>query len=215
MSTKFSYVVTIILLLASLALAVYVYPLLPENVASHWNAMGEVNGYMSRIWGVLLLPLILVGLSSLFFVLPKIDPLRENVRSFRREYNLVIVSLLLFLFFVNALTLVWNMGLHFNMGRYIVGATGLLFLEIGYLLPRTKRNWFFGIRTPWTLSSDSVWEKTHTLGGKLFSTTGILTLLSSVLFPGYMFFVLLSLVIVAVLVTLAYSYLVYRREECL
>lgn len=213
MSTKTSYIVTVFLFLASVAMAVLVFPYLPESVASHWNSAGEADGYMSRFWGVFLLPFILVGLALFFYTLPKIDPLRQNVSVFRREYNLVIVAILMFLFFLHALTLMWNSGARFDMGTFVVSGISALFVVIGYALPRTKRNWFFGVRTPWTLSSDSVWDATHRLAGKLFIGMGCISFASVVFFPDRGFLIFFSLIVLTFLTTLIYSYVAYRNER--
>jgi len=212
MTTKFSYVAVALIIIASLAAACYVYPLLPEKVASHWNIAGEVDGYMGKFWGVFLLPIISALFAGLFFVLPKIDPLRKNIDGFRREYNLFFVSVVLFLVYMYILTLIWNLGVLFEMGRFVTFGIGFLFILMGYILPRTKRNWFLGIRTPWSLSSDTVWQKTHAVGGKLFIVTGIAAVISSLAFPEQSLFVIVGFAVVSVLWLFVYSYLTYRKE---
>ena len=91
------------------------------------------------------------------------------------------------------------------MRQLMMPALGILFYYCGVLIENAKRNWFIGIRTPWTLSSDSVWEKTHKIGGKLFKIAGIIALFG-IFFPNYTFlFVLIPVVSVAIY-TAAYSY---------
>ncbi|MCK5176311.1 MAG: SdpI family protein, partial [Candidatus Aenigmarchaeota archaeon] len=153
---------TIILtiLLLSFAIGIYIYPQMPDKMASHWNAQGQVDGYMSKFWGVFLMPTISVGLLLLFLLIPKIDPLKANIEKFRKYYDDFIVMMIAFLFYVYLLTLVWNSGFVFNMTQFLTPASGLMFYYIGILTQNAKRNWFIGIRTPWTLSSENVWNKT-------------------------------------------------------
>jgi uncharacterized membrane protein len=169
-----SRIIIIGIIILSFLAGVYFYPQMPEVVASHWNAQGEVDGYMPKSWGLFLMPLLLVGLFLLFLLIPKIDPLKENIKKFRRYFDGFTALLILFLFYVYLLTIFWNIGSRFNMGQLMIPALGILFYYCGILVENAKRNWFIGIRTPWTLSSETVWDKTHRsnrLSGSLLSQT--------------------------------------------
>ena len=191
---------------------VILYPSLPDQIASHWNAAGTVNGYMSKGWGVFLLPLIMAGLFALRLITLKIDPLKKNVESFRKYYDILWVTLFAFLIYIFGLMMAWNLGYRFNFTVTIIPAMAVLLYVIGSVLDKSKRNWFLGIRTPWTLSSDVVWEKTHKLGAKLFKVAAVMSLIG--LFSQNQSFIIAALIlpILAVsVVTIAYSYLVYRK----
>lgn len=177
----------ITLVLASFLIGAYFYPQLPERMASHWDAAGEVNGYMSRFWGVFFMPVFSVFLLALFFLIPRIDPLRENVAKFRSAFDGFILVIEAFFLYLYALTIAWNLGLRFDMTAMMLPGLSLIFIYMGFLLDKAERNFFIGIRTPWTLSSDRVWDKTHRLGAKLFRAVGLLTLLGLV-FPAYAIF---------------------------
>ena len=203
-------IVTIILL--SFAIAGYFYPQMPERMASHWNAMGDVDGYMSKFWGLFLVPFISLGLSALLLVIPKIDPLKANIEKFKRYYYGFVSLLLIFLLYIYLLTILWNLGLRFNMVQLLAPALGVLFYFCGVLIEKAKRNYFIGIRTPWTLSNEKVWDKTHLIGGRLFKTVGLVALLG-VFFQKYaIFFVLVPVVLVS-LFTIVYSYFEYQKER--
>ena len=203
------------LILVSIVLMVlvgaYVYPALPGQVASHWNADGDVNGVMGRFWGVFLLPLLSVFLWLLFLVIPRIDPLRENIVQFRPVFNQFWVAVQVFLVYVFLLTLTWNMGARFDMTAAILPGVAVLIYVAGMLMERTKRSWFIGIRTPWTLSSDVVWEKTNRLGGKLFRWSSLFVIAGAVI--GGDVAVLLSIlpIVGSALWSMVYSYLEYRK----
>ncbi|MCO5383780.1 MAG: SdpI family protein [Methanosarcina barkeri] len=142
-------------------------------MATHWDSQGEVNGYMSKFWGLFFMPLVITGLAIMFLVIPRIDPKKENIAKFRKYYDRFIFLLILFLIAVHFQTLLWNIGIQISPNAVFPVGIGLLFYYIGVLMENAERNWFIGIRTPWTLSSDRVWRKTNRLGGKLFRIAGI------------------------------------------
>jgi len=202
------FIIAIILL--SFLIGLYFYPQMPVKIASHWNAQGEVDGYMSRFWGLFLMPIIVLFLYLLFLFIPRIDPLKENIEKFRKQFDWLIGLIMLFLFYIYLLTIIWNAGREFNMTMAIVPAIGILFFFIGVLIEKAKRNWFVGIRTPWTLSSDKVWEDTHRLGGKLFKLSGIIALLG-IVFPKYAIILLIVPAIGTSIYTIVYSYFQYKK----
>lgn len=202
----------VIIVLASVLLAGWFYPQLPDRVASHWNADGEVDGYMDKGMATFMLPGMMLFLSAFFFIIPRIDPLKENIEKFRDAYEEMIVVILLFLFLIFLQMMLWNMGMQISMALTVPFAIGLLFIYMGFLLEKAKRNWFIGIRTPWTMSSDRVWDKTHKIGGRLFKMLGILSLLSIPL-GGLAFYVVIGGVLVVTAYLVWYSYVEYGKEK--
>lgn len=182
MNTKTTNVIIGILVFLSFGMAVWAYPQLPATIASHWNIIGQVDGYMDKFWGLLLFPLILAGLWLLSAVIPMIDPMKGNLAQFRSYYNLLFLTIIGVLAIMDKLLLLWQFGNRFPIVNMFDGLLGILILGLGLLLPKTKRNFFMGIRTPWTLSSDKIWDETHRWAGKLFFVAGICSIGSS-LFP--------------------------------
>lgn len=213
MSTRTTHITLLAVTAIMFIVGAWVYPSFPERVASHWNAAGEADGTMRKFWGVFFVPFLMLGMYLLYLVIPRIDPLKKNIASFSSAYNALWVFIFLFFAYIFGLTLAWNLGLRFNFMTAIIPAMAALFFVIGAVMERSKRNWFMGIRTPWTLSSDIVWEKTHRLGGKLFKIAGVASLLSVVVPPTYAVFTLIIPILLVSLVTLVYSYAIYRREE--
>jgi uncharacterized membrane protein len=119
--------------------------------------------------------------------------------------------MIVFLFYIYLLSIAWNLEYRFNMTRMILPAIGILFFYIGILVENAKRNWFIGIRTPWTLSSDKVWAKTHKLGGKLFKIAGVIAFLG-ILLQKYSIWLLLVPALIAGLYPVVYSYFEYQKE---
>jgi uncharacterized membrane protein len=201
------------MVLAATVAGVALWNRLPDPMASHWGPNDEVNGYVSRFWGVFLLPLITLGMMALFLVIPSIDPLKANIAQFRDVFNLFITLIVAFMLYLYALTLRWNLGhTDFGMSKALLPAMGILFFFIGYLLRKAKRNFFIGIRTPWTLSSDRVWDETHRLGSVLFMVSGVFAFLGSLFGGMAAFWFLFVPIIGSTLITLIYSYIVYQRE---
>jgi uncharacterized membrane protein len=207
---RYALVVSIIIIILSFAISIYLYPILPDKIASHWNSQGLVDGYMGKFWGLFLMPIISVFLLLLFIFIPKIDPLKKNIQHFRKYFDWFIVLLFCFLFYLHLLTALWNLGYYFDIIRAIIPALAILFYDIGILTENAKQNWFIGIRTPWTLSSEKVWDKTHKLGGILFKISAIIALLGMFI-PPYALFFVLTPVILTVIYTFTYSYWLFKK----
>lgn len=206
--------IIIILLIASTFVAgLFLYPKMPDQMASHWNSRNQVDGYMDKFWGVFLMPIAAIGMLLLFSFIPKIDPLRENIEKFRKHFDRFAILAVAFLLYVHFLSISWNLGNEFSMGRMMIPGLGILFYYCGVLVENAKKNWFIGIRTPWTLSNDIVWEKTHKLGGKLFKIAGAAVFLGMFFPENAQIFALIPVLFVAVFIVV-YSYAVYRKERC-
>jgi len=192
--------------------AFYVYPQMPEQMASHWNYQGEVDGYMSKFWGLFLLPIMSLVLFVFFLIIPKIDPLKANVAKFQKYFDGFILVFEIFFLYIYLLTISWSLGSRFDMTAAMMPALAILFYYMGILVGQAERNFFIGIRTPWTLSSDSVWKKTHRLGGKLFKAVAVLTALGF-FFPTYAITLMLVPVIGVSIYLTVYSYVEFKKEK--
>lgn len=212
MSTKTSLTISFILIVLAAIVGLLLSSQLPDPMPSHWNAAGQVDGYMSKFWGVWLMPLMTLGISLLLAAVPAIDPLRANIAQFRDLYNAFIVGFVVYMLYVYGLTLAASLGWQFNMSTMMLPAMGLLFIGISFLIKNARRNFFIGIRTPWTLSSDSVWEKTHQLGAKMFLGSGVIVLISTFLGENGIWLMMAAL-LVAAFVPIVYSYILWRQEN--
>jgi uncharacterized membrane protein len=214
MSTRNTTIIVLILVVAAVLAGLLLWNKLPDQMASHWDVNDQVNGYMPKFWGVFLMPLVTLGMFVLFLVVPSIDPLKANIAQFREAFNLFIVLIVAFMLYVHGLTLAWSLGnTDFKMSTSMLPAMGLLFIFIGFMLRKAKRNFFIGIRTPWTLSSDTVWDKTHQLGAVLFIASGVLTFIGGVFGGMTAFWFLFVPLIGSTVFLLVYSYALYQRES--
>ena len=212
MSTRATIFTTIFLIAFALAFSISVFDRLPEQMASHWNTANQVDGYMSRFWGAFLMPIVAVAMLAFFLVIPNIDPLKANIAKFRNYLNAFITLIVVFMIYMHILTMLWNLGFdQFTMGTAMLPALGLIFIFAGIMMRQAKRNFFIGIRTPWTLSSDHVWDQTHRIGSTLFIASGILALLGA-FFANYAIWFILIPVLGSTLFLLVYSYVLYQQE---
>ena len=201
--------------LVMFAISSYVWFQIPpgEKVCTHWNAAGECDGYGSKFVGIFLMPIIVAGMVGLFTLIPRIDPRATHIAQSRKAYVAVWATMLLFFLALHSVLMLELLGHDANIGSVTPLLVGLMLVVIGSYLGKIQSNYFFGIRTPWTLSSELSWNKTHRLGGKLLVLQGLLFVASVILFAREVWAYLLlgsSLVVVAVL--MIYSYLIWKSD---
>ena len=198
----------VIIALAGAALATMT---LEGPVPVHWNIEGKVDGWMESPWGLLILPGTMLAMFLVFQVIGVISPRGFRLDSFRRTVGIFQNALLFFLALVFGAQLLFAAGIEVDMTMLMLFGIGGLFIVIGNFLGKTRKNFFIGIRTPWTLASDEVWIRTHRLGGWMFVLTGAAFL---VLAPfGVTETVLVGGAIVVALVPTLYSLWLYKRLE--
>lgn len=203
------------LVLAGFAASALAWPELPATMDVHWNAAGEADGTAPKAIGALVLPGLAAALLALFATVPQIDPLGANVADFRGYYEALVLLLVALLVGIHGAVLATNLGVDVPLTPIVLVATGGLLAYAGVLLGHAEPNWFVGIRTPWTLSSERVWRRTHDLASPLFVLGGVALAAVAVASwalgtPGAATAAVLGIVFVIALVPVAYSYYVYR-----
>jgi uncharacterized membrane protein len=205
--------IPLLIIAAAVVASAIVYPKLPETIPTHWNMDGQPDGWSNRAFGAWITPVILLGMWALFRLLPAIDPRGANYAKFGGAFEAIIDSLMLFLLGMHIVLLRAGLGYPVQIERIVPFGVGVLLIVIGNLLPRCCPNWFVGIRTPWTLSSDRVWEKTHRLGGRLFVAAGFLIAIAALFWVQWVRVVLITSILLATAAVLIYSYLEWKREQ--
>lgn len=175
---KKSDIYNLILITTALLITVLVYNKLPDLVPIHWNASGEIDGYGPKLFGALMAPVVMIFTWTGMKFLPNVDPRKNNYEKFEKSYSIIVNVLVTFFLLVHIITLAAALGYNIPADKIIFIIAGILSIVIGNYLPKSKSNFFFGIKTPWTLSSEISWRKTHRLGGKLFVALGIVMILS-------------------------------------
>ncbi|HET7587741.1 MAG TPA: SdpI family protein [Gammaproteobacteria bacterium] len=200
-----------VLVLAAFAVAAWFYPQLPDTVPTHWNAAGQPDDYTSKPWGPFILPLAMLGAWIALSVLPPIAPRGYRLDRFIGTYGILMLAMLAALLVLTIVMLLAADGKQFNSTRVAFIVIGALFVVLGNYLGKLRKNFFIGIRTPWTLASDEVWARTHRLGGWLFVLAGLAVVAIGTLDLGVWPF--MAAVGSAALVPAIYSYLAYRQVE--
>ena len=200
-------ILPIVLIILTFIIGLQVYPSLPDQIATHWNAQGEADAWGSKNFTVFFFPLLTVGMYLLMTFIPLLDPFRKKYQSFEMPYYWIKTSLIVFMLVLYLYTL---LGTSLNIIYLIVPMLSLLWIIIGFFLPRIKRNYFIGIRTAWTIHSEETWDKTHKLAGKAYITAGIISLLG-MFFKEHVFTIFITTIIVASLIPVVYSYFVFKK----
>ncbi|HZJ41698.1 MAG TPA: SdpI family protein [Patescibacteria group bacterium] len=208
-----SEVLPFLMIITAIIISIVSYKLLPEQVVTHWNISGEPDGWSSRNFYTIFFPGILVFIYLLMNILPKIDPNKKRYAEFANVYLILRnILILTFLIIYSAATLS-NIGYDINIGGIVSATIGILFIILGNYLGKIKRNWFIGIRTPWTISSENSWNKTHRLGGKLFIILGLITLLIPAFWPQAAFWFLICGSFALIITITVYSYIIYKKDK--
>lgn len=211
MTTLRANVLSLLFIAIIIAVAAYLYPSLPEQIPTHWNIQGEVDDYTPKPWGVIVLPLAAILTFVIMKLIPVISPKGFRTDQFRDVLNIFTATLVGFMSGIGLLVLLAASGRNVQMNEMVFAAVGLLFIVLGNYMSKVRKNFFIGIRTPWTLASDEVWSRTHRLGGWVFVLIGFFMFLNAfVRFPvGW----LIGSIVVVALVPIVYSFILYRRIE--
>lgn len=205
-----------LVVLGMLAISAWAWPQIPADalVPVHWGADGTADGFASKTWGLLGLPLITTGLTLLLAFLPRIEPRRQNLARSATAYVGIGIATLVFMLGVHVVAVMAALEREVDMGLMaVIGISGL-FLVVGNYLRKTRSSWFFGIRTPWTLSSERSWDRTHRAGSVVFVAIGVATIATALVAgPVVGIWVLLGGVGLGSVGLVAYSYVVWRDDS--
>jgi uncharacterized membrane protein len=191
------------------------YPYLPASVPMHWDAHGQVNGWGPK-WSLLLSgPGLMALMVLLFSALPWLSPKRFEVDSFRATYLYIMIAIVALLAYIHLLVLSVvlgaELGVKFNVSRAVMGGVCLLITLTGNVLGKVRRNFFIGVRTPWTIASEPVWISTHRFAARTFFAGGLAGLAFAIL--GAPFWLALAAILTATLAPVFYSLIVYKQLE--
>lgn len=211
---KTTWLISVVVVLIMVGLSAWAWVQLPADasIPVHWNAAGQVDRYGGKAEGLLLLPAVVVGVLVLFNVIRYIDPLRVNIERSGQAYRAVLLGVLFFMAVLHGGAVLSAVGYPINIGLLAAPAVGLMFIVMGNYMGKIRRNYMFGVRTPWTLASELSWNKTHRLSGKLFVLSGVLVILASLWSSVWAFYVMTATILGTVLFTMIYSYWVWKSD---
>lgn len=201
----------IALILSLYVLGYFLYPYLPEQVPSHWNMAGEVDGYSSRTFHVLFFPSLILFLYIIMSFAPALDPRPESYKKFQNIYEGFRWLMVGFLILLYVATTLFALGYPLSIGKIVRFALGLLLAFIGNYFGKIKHNYTFGIKTPWTLASEEVWNKTHRVSGPLWVIAGLIWMLSIFIAEKLSFAICMGSLILVSLYGSIYSYILFNK----
>lgn len=203
---------SILLTVVSLLLSLTVFSSLPEQIPAHWNVHGTVDRFAPKLT-VFIFPGIIFLITILFQFMRRTDPNSDNYDKFQREYHRYTFVIGLVFFAVQIMTIVAAFRMDFNVNLIFCLGIGSLFIFIGNLLPKTKHNYFIGIRTPWTLADEQNWFRTHRLAGKIWVLGGLIVALTALAPESFQVPVFLTILAVMVVTPFVYSYTEFRKKR--
>ncbi len=203
----------IILIVAAWIFAFYFYAHFPAQVVTHWGFDGQPNGYMGKAAGAFAIPALLAGMYALLLGLPWLDPKSDRYAEFSGIYHFFKTAIIFVLFAVYIASGFYNLGYAVNINVIVPLLVGLLMIVLGNFMGKIKRNWFVGVRTPWTLSSENVWNKTNRFGGFMLVLFGIVLIISPLLSKPLAITLFVSGILLITIGTLVYSFVIYKQEQ--
>ena len=199
-------IITSILTLLPILAGLYLWDKLPEQVPSHWDVNGEIDGWSSKPFFVFGLPCIMLALQWLCVLGTAADPKKANHSG--KVLHLVLWIIPVLSIVLSAMTYMITLGHSVRVEMIMPLIIGLIFTIIGNYLPKCKQSYTVGIKIPWTLNSEENWNRTHRFAGRLWLVCGLGIMLTA-LFGG--FWVFLPIVLIMVLAPMVYSYLLHRK----
>jgi uncharacterized membrane protein len=211
--TPKSEAVPVLFIIATFVLAAYNWQAFPEIVPIHWNLSGQADNFGPGKVSAIGFPLVMVGIYALFLLLPFFDPKQEKYEQFQKPYHIIKAVLVVFCSLMYLATSLYILGYPVRIEQVMPLLIGILFVVLGNYMGKLKINWFIGVKTPWTLSSEEVWNKTHRFSGKLFVLSGFLMMAQAWLPEAWRMPVFIIMIAVLLGGTIGYSYLAYVRQD--
>lgn len=197
-----------ILLLSQFIFLEYFSDKIPSEIPSHWDFNGNPDSYSSKY----LFPVLNSILYFVLLVIPRLDPRRESYSLFAGTYYKIRLALTLFFVLIFLGVCSSYLGFVFSQAKFILISILGLFTVLGNYMKTIRPNWFMGIRTPWTLENETVWKKTHELGGKLFFYNGIIGIICCFFLELEILpFIVLVCILSASFIPVIYSYFLFKK----
>lgn len=184
------------------------YNQLPETMATSFDFNNHANGFSSKPMVLFGIPMILVLVYILAYFFTSQDPKRSNQNEKVVAFVLVIIPILNLI--VSGMIISVNLGNKVDIGLIINIFIGILFTGLGNYMPKIKRNYTIGIRLPWTLDNDYIWDKTHRFAGYIWSIGGIIYLIAAFFLKDYSHYFIPVIILILTAIPTVYSYMIYR-----
>jgi uncharacterized membrane protein len=214
--TRFYWIGSLVLVAVAAGAAAALYPFMPDRIPTHWNIRGEVDGYGAKQWALFLVPAMMAGFLVLFYFLPALSPKHFEVTTFRSTYLYIMLIVTGLFFYIHAITMYasWRVavdGAKYDLGRPLIAGMFLFFAVLGNVLGKVRKNFYIGVRVPWTLASDRVWNDTHRLAAWLMVGAGLVGFVLTLI--GLSPIVAFVLLMFAAIIPIVYSFVHYKSLE--
>jgi len=204
--------VQVLIALIMFAVGAFLYNQLPDMIPSHWGINGEIDSYLPKLTGIILFPAITLVLAFLFPLISSIDPRKEKYVLFKRPWLVLQISIVLFFAYMYFITLYMAFYPATLIVPFIFGGIGVLFILMGNYLGKIRQNYFVGIKTPWTIDNEEVWNKTNRLGGWMFLIAGLVIFAEAFIQWHYLIIFIIT-VVLASIVPIIYSYIIFKKKK--
>jgi uncharacterized membrane protein len=188
------------------------FPSLPEKIPTHWNMLGEIDGYMHKNIGVWIFPVMTLIIYILFHIIPSLDPNKGKYKLFQEEWQIIQTVFVAFFSYIYAITLYIALYPTQKFMPLSFIGFGIFFILLGNYLSKIRQNFFIGIKVPWTLSNEDNWNKTHRYASWLFVGTGIITLIEAY-FIWYAPVIIFGGIMLSAILPIMYSFLLFKKKE--
>jgi uncharacterized membrane protein len=214
--TRVYWFVTLLLIVGAAGVSAWTYPSLPQQIPTHWNIRGEIDAYGNKDWALFLLPGMMVLLPLLFYFLPALSPKHFEVDSFRSTYLYIMVLITALFVYMHGVILyaVWKSSQNagaFNLTRPMSAGLFLFFALLGNVMGKIRKNFYIGVRVPWTLASDRVWNDTHRLAAWVMVASGLVGFVLTI--SGLSLILALVVCIGSMMIPMVYSFFHYKALE--
>ena len=205
---KYKLIISAIITLLPMIFGFIVWDRLPENIATSFGWNGEITGYSSKMFAVVGLPVMLTFVNLICIIATSADPRRKNINN--KVFSVVIGIVPVCSLLCGACIYANALGYKISVESIMPVFMGVLFLVLGFILPKCKQNYTIGIKLPWTLHDEENWNKTHKLAGKLWICGGIIMIVSGLF---NLTFIFVTIIFALVIIPTVYSYLLYRKQK--
>ncbi|MBU6949653.1 SdpI family protein [Staphylococcus haemolyticus] len=186
---------------------------LPNEIAMQYNNDGSVSWSINKFLGSLIFMTIVTFIYVYYLILPIIDPKKKNYKTFKPTYSLIVTTILIIVYFAEILIIISNIGIMVNPTIVINLVLAFLFIIVGNYLQKIRINWFIGFRTPWTISSEKNWKKTHRFTGRIYIVLGVIFVLLAFLNFAINWMTIIMIILLASLIPFIYSFVIYKKES--
>lgn len=203
----------LLFIVLAVAASFYFFATFPEQVPVHWNIHGDPDNFGSKTVGAFAIPVLMLGIYFLFLFIPYFDPKKERYSQFTKVYHAFKAMIVAYLFFIYLIASLASLGYNIRVEVWMPVLVGSMFVVLGNYMSKIKPNWFMGIRTPWTLSSEENWNKTHRFGSKVFMLGGLIMMILPWVPTGWEMTLIIAIIVAMVIGTIGFSLSYYLIKE--